>query len=32
VAAKIPREDLARFFDPRLFLSHVDAIFTRVFG
>jgi adenylosuccinate lyase len=32
VAAKIPREDLARFFDPRLFLTHVDAIFTRVFG
>ncbi len=32
VAAKIPREELAKFFDPKLFLSHVDAIFARVFG
>jgi len=32
VAANIPREELARFFDPKLFLTHVDAIFARVFG
>jgi adenylosuccinate lyase len=32
VAAKIPRAELAEFFDPKLFLTHVDAIFARVFG
>jgi adenylosuccinate lyase len=32
VAANIPREELARFFDPKLFLTHVDAIYARVFG
>ncbi len=32
VAAEIPRGELAKYFDPKLFLTHVDAIFTRVFG
>ncbi len=32
VAARVPRQDLAAFFDPKRFLTHVDAIFTRVFG
>ncbi len=32
VAAKMTREELAAFFDPKHFLTHVDAIFTRVFG
>ncbi len=32
VAARVPRQELAAFFDPKRFLTHVDAIFTRVFG
>jgi adenylosuccinate lyase len=32
VAAKIPREELARSFDPKRFLTHVHEIFQRVFG
>ncbi len=32
VAARISREDLAEFFDPKRFLTQVDAIYARVFG
>lgn len=32
VAAKISGEELGAFFDPKRFLTHVDAIYTRVFG
>ena len=31
IAEKIPREELAKAFDPRAFLTHVDEIFMRVF-
>jgi adenylosuccinate lyase len=31
VTDRIPREELAKLFEPRLFLSHVDEIFERVF-
>ena len=32
VAARIPRPELAAYFDPQQFLTHVDEIFERVFG
>jgi adenylosuccinate lyase len=31
VTGRVPREELAKLFEPRLFLSHVDEIFERVF-
>lgn len=31
VTDRVPREELAKLFDPRLFLTHVDEIFERVF-
>ncbi len=32
VVAKVPRPELAAYFDPKRFLTHVDEIFERVFG
>lgn len=32
VVAKVPRAELAAYFDPKRFLTHVDEIFERVFG
>ena len=32
VVVKISREELGEFFDPKRFLTHVDTIYTRVFG